>query len=352
MKEFPFTLGRGDHCDYKIPSHRVSREHAEIQRGAGGYVIHDLQSTNGTLVNGQSVEKAHLEDGDLILIADVELTFRAAWEAEPHQMVTQVMPGDQAGEERQESETLETIHAVRAWHERLLSRGLRSHFNVLVDLASGRTAGYESIPARTSGREQLQASERLLEETDCRLTERMHQLERLLATEQAAQLPQAELLFLRLQPAEVGADFIPASLARMQSGSRSKRIVAAIPESTVADIPYFRDFLARLRNLGVGVAYSGSAGNQQQMLFHPEFAPGFLMLAPLLARGVDKSTQRQQQIRTIVEAARQSNTRVVATGVHSQVEAQTCRELGCQLALGEHYGHVLAGENASDDSRS
>jgi EAL domain-containing protein (putative c-di-GMP-specific phosphodiesterase class I) len=63
-----------------------------------------------------------------------------------------------------------------------------------------------------------------------------------------------------------------------------------------------------------------------------------LKLAPALARGVDKSSPRQKQIREIVEAASQTKTQVIATGVHTENEAQTCRELGCRLAQGEHYG--------------
>jgi len=343
IKEFPFTLGRSDDCDYKVVSSRVSREHAEIVRTSAGFAIRDLGSTNGTLVNGQRAEKTRLGDGDLIVIADVELTFRVASASAPTRTVTQVMPGDHASEtlqEREENIPLDLIQAVRAQHERLLCRGIRSHFQPLVDLASGKGIGHESLPAPEPGHQESSTGERMLAGMECRLTERMHQLQRLLAAEHAAHLPQGDLLFLRLEPAEVGADLVPESLARMHGLSGGKRIVAAIPESAVVDIPYFRDFLARLRHLGVGVAYFGFAGNQHQVSANQELAPTYLMLAPLLARGVDKSTQRQQQIRGIVEAAAARNTRVVATGVHNETEAQTCRELGCQLAQGDHYGHA------------
>ena len=354
VKDFPFTLGRSDECDYKIVSSRVSREHAEIIRTSGGFAIRDLGSTNGTLVNGQRADKSRLGDGDLILIADVELTFRVAGKTAPGRTVTQIMPGEgdipgEEPEDREENVPLDLIRSVRAQHERLLCRGLRSHFQLLVDLESGQGVGYESLPAPAPGKQAARTSEQLLASTECRLTERMHQLQRLLAAEHAASLPQGELLFLRLEPAEVGADLIPDSLARMQGLSGGKRIVAAIPESAVVDIPYFRDFLARLRHLGLGVAYFGFAGNQHQVIANQELAPNYLLLAPLLARGVDKSTQRQQQIRAIVEAAAQRNTRVVATGVHSEVEAQTCRELGCQFAQGDHYGHAQFAESAAEE---
>ena len=351
VKDFPFILGRSDECDYKIVSSRVSREHAEIIRTSGGFAIHDLGSTNGTSVNGQRAEKSRLGDGDLIQIADVELTFRVATsKSAPGRTVTQVMPGEggfseEESEDRAENLPLDLIRAVRAQHERLLCRGIRSHFQLLVDLESGQPVGYESLPAPTPGNQESHVSEQLLASKECRLTERMHQLKRLLAAEHAASFPQGELLFLRLEPAEVGADLIPDSLARIQGLSGGKRIVAAIPESAVVDIPYFKDFIARLRHLGLGVAYFGFAGNQHQVIANQELAPNYLLLAPLLARGVDKSTQRQQQIKAIVEAAAQRNTRVVATGVHNEVEAQTCRELGCQLAQGDHYGHAELAES-------
>ena len=146
VREFPFTLGRGDNCDYKIPSTRVSREHAEILRTTGGYAIRDLGSTNGTIVNGQRADKSRLQDGDLILIADVELTFRMASEAAPVRTVTQIMPGHSEEEDRQENVPLEMVQAVRARHERLLGRGVRSHFQLLVDLASGKPAGRARAP--------------------------------------------------------------------------------------------------------------------------------------------------------------------------------------------------------------
>ncbi len=42
----------------------LSKDHAAFEAGAGGVVIRDLGSTNGTFVNGQRVERAVLTDGD------------------------------------------------------------------------------------------------------------------------------------------------------------------------------------------------------------------------------------------------------------------------------------------------
>jgi len=159
-----------------------------------------------------------------------------------------------------------------------------------------------------------------------------------MAAEHFARMPNATLLFVNLRPAEVGADFVPQSLARLAAVAGGKKIVAEIPDSAVVDIPYFRDFRAKLREIGVGVAYDGFAGSPNQIKQQAEFAPDYLKLAPALGRGIDKSTQRQQQVKTLVEAAQELKVQTIAVGVHSENEARTCREIGCRLAQGDHFG--------------
>lgn len=63
-------LGRDPHCDVLIAERQVSRRHASIVLDGERYVLQDLNSKNGTFVNGQELEGAHvLQDGDEIQIA-------------------------------------------------------------------------------------------------------------------------------------------------------------------------------------------------------------------------------------------------------------------------------------------
>lgn len=69
-------LGREPDNDAMLPDPKVSRHHARIQRDGERYVLADLDSSNGTFVNGERVTApARLEEGDVILIGDVELLF-------------------------------------------------------------------------------------------------------------------------------------------------------------------------------------------------------------------------------------------------------------------------------------
>jgi ABC-type multidrug transport system ATPase subunit len=59
-------IGRGTENDVVIDDLRVSRRHAEIRREGSAYEIVDLDSHNGTFVNGQRVSRSPIGDGDLI----------------------------------------------------------------------------------------------------------------------------------------------------------------------------------------------------------------------------------------------------------------------------------------------
>jgi predicted component of type VI protein secretion system len=69
------TIGRAPHNDVVIDQRAVSAEHAMIVTRHGDFFLEDLNSTNGTRVNGQPVKKHYLQDGDVIEIAQVMLTY-------------------------------------------------------------------------------------------------------------------------------------------------------------------------------------------------------------------------------------------------------------------------------------
>ena len=67
-------IGRSPYCSIAITSDGVSREHAKIVRRGAKATIEDLNSSNGTLVNGKRVTGTHpLMPGDKIEIGDETL---------------------------------------------------------------------------------------------------------------------------------------------------------------------------------------------------------------------------------------------------------------------------------------
>ena len=71
-------IGRGVDTDVRLESHQASRRHARIECAGGQCKVVDLQSSNGTFVNGERVTQAVLSPGDRLRLGDVELTYRAA----------------------------------------------------------------------------------------------------------------------------------------------------------------------------------------------------------------------------------------------------------------------------------
>lgn len=72
-------VGRGKQSDLILQDHGISRQHARLQHGPQGWMLTDLGSTNGTLLNGQPIraQEPHLlRPGDRVTIGDSVLSLQ------------------------------------------------------------------------------------------------------------------------------------------------------------------------------------------------------------------------------------------------------------------------------------
>lgn len=84
--ETPVTIGREEESDIQLNDERVSRLHAKLQEDHGHVILTDLNSTNGSRVNGHPVQLRVLRPGDhlqigrctLLFGTDAEIAARAA----------------------------------------------------------------------------------------------------------------------------------------------------------------------------------------------------------------------------------------------------------------------------------
>ena len=71
------VVGRDPHMQVFLDDPTVSRKHARILIDAGRITVEDLQSKNGTFVNGRRLDDpAQLSDGDTVRFGSVDVTFR------------------------------------------------------------------------------------------------------------------------------------------------------------------------------------------------------------------------------------------------------------------------------------
>lgn len=75
-KSQTIVIGRSLDCEMVLDSLEVSRRHARIQQMGGKAWLEDLDSRNGTFVNGKAVKQVELHEGDLIQISSYLLVYQ------------------------------------------------------------------------------------------------------------------------------------------------------------------------------------------------------------------------------------------------------------------------------------
>lgn len=88
------TLGRRPYNDVVIDNLAVSGEHAALQMNGSEVVLEDLNSTNGTYVNGKAIKKQSLQNGDTIEVGKYKIKFVNEAEAPGFDKTMLFKPGE------------------------------------------------------------------------------------------------------------------------------------------------------------------------------------------------------------------------------------------------------------------
>jgi pSer/pThr/pTyr-binding forkhead associated (FHA) protein len=70
------TIGRTSDNDVKLPESGISRQQCKIEGSPGNYSVVDLDSKNGTMVNGTRISTSQLKDSDTIVIGRITIVFK------------------------------------------------------------------------------------------------------------------------------------------------------------------------------------------------------------------------------------------------------------------------------------
>lgn len=133
-----FTIGRDDSCELQILSLGISRKHAEVYFEKGRWWIKDLQSANGTFLNGEKIEtiplgrhtKFELGTGDAALIFSIEgFSAEALTVLAPNRSITQVIKQYFAPDSDQKPG--EHTMLIRGAFKRLQSQQKKKYFQII-----------------------------------------------------------------------------------------------------------------------------------------------------------------------------------------------------------------------------
>jgi transcriptional regulator with GAF, ATPase, and Fis domain len=81
-------IGKVEGNDVVLPEETVSRVHCEILRDAKGHLLRDLNSTNGTFLDGAEIREAYIRAGSVITVGTVQLKFQ------PYEERIEILPSD------------------------------------------------------------------------------------------------------------------------------------------------------------------------------------------------------------------------------------------------------------------
>jgi transcriptional regulator with GAF, ATPase, and Fis domain len=83
-----FQIGKAPQNDLVLDDQTVSRNHCQIVRESRGYLLRDLGSTNGTLLDGSEIKEGYLKPGAVVTVGKVELKVR------PYSERIELLPSD------------------------------------------------------------------------------------------------------------------------------------------------------------------------------------------------------------------------------------------------------------------
>ena len=321
----PYIVGRKSGVSLKLQFRTVSGNHASLWVEDGCLYLRDLGSTNGTYVNGTRVEKdvtVPIREEDLIHFAEAPFRVR-------RQSPTGMTAGTIA--ENVCDQALALVQFDRLMSERLV----KPHFQPIVLMGDGHQVGFEilgrgSVFGLESVSAMFQAAEQLNLEVE---------LSRMLRWEGVRvgrDLPDRPTLFVNTHPREMedGAGLIE-SLQNLREMTGNTRLVLEIHESSITQPRTMQTLHAAMMELGILLAYDDFGSGQARLAELIAARPDYVKFDISLIRAIDQADeQRRRMLQSLVQMVRDLDINALAEGIETEPEAETCREIGFDLAQG------------------
>ncbi|MEM6366162.1 MAG: EAL domain-containing protein, partial [Planctomycetota bacterium] len=317
IDEQPFVVGRKSGNALKLQFRTVSGNHADLRLIDGKLFVQDLESTNGTYVNGKRVTTpVAVRDEDLIHFAEAPFRIR-------RQSPTSLTAGTIS--ENVCDQALALVQFDRLMSQRLV----RPHFQPIVTLCGCRAIGFEilgrgSVFGLESVGAMFQAAEQLNLEVE---------LSRLLRWEGlrvGRDLPDGPTLFVNTHPKEMadGAALID-SLAKVRTMASQSEIVLEIHEAAITNPKSMQRLHASMKDLDIGLAYDDFGAGQARLSELVEARPDYVKFDIGLIRGIDTSdVNRMRMLKSLVTMVRDLDIKALAEGIETVDEAEACQEIG------------------------
>ena len=326
-----FVIGRRSDSDLHLTNVTVSGQHAELLTINGQLFLKDLESRNGTFVNGRRIESAALLDaGDILHFGSAMYTLTSSHDC-------QTLP------------TLEldgTHTAVAQIHFKQLLNDNRviAHFQPIVRFCDMQVVGFEALARSTlAGLESPADMFRVAAQYSAEVE--LSQKCRSAAIEELAgsRIPETMNCFLNTHPNELELEELVGSLATIRESSPNRMMTIEIHESAVTSIEFLKPLQARLRELNIGVAYDDFGSGQTRVVELMESPPDVVKFDIQFIRDLQlASEQRRSSTKALVTLVRDLGALTLAEGVETEAESEICKDIGFDLAQGYLFGRPVA----------
>lgn len=326
IENCPFRIGRAESADLRVDSVEISREHAEITERNGMWLIRDLGSTNGTQVNGKSIEEMLLADGDILKVAETEMTFIASAASQFQRMVTQPISSRKVASAP--SAIPPEVAAMRSMVEATLRQVIPTQLLTATSLRRNLSEAYFS-PATANSKQQP-----IFDQPHV-VGERYRELERMRALELAIKQTDARRLYLAVGSADIEASHrLFSSLKQLQGVLPSGwELGITISLPTDVDILRITEVYHDAREHELRVAFDEFQGNGAQVLHLKSLLPDYLVLAANMTNDLTSMRQPLRRLESLLAACEELTIKPVLPCHESEHTVALCQEIGFDLML-------------------
>ncbi len=321
----PYLIGRRADLGLCLPRRTVSTVHAELSINGNDVLVQDLNSTNGTYLNGRRISApTTVQEEDLLQFADVPFRIRR-------------QAANQQGRTVSE-DVVDHALALVQFDKLMRDRAVVPYFQSIVDLENQRPIGYEVLGrSNLFGLESPHAMFQAASRLDLEL-----ELSRMLRWEGVrvgATVGALNHLFVNTHPMELSKPGLIDSLEAVRKIDDKLALTLEIHEAAVSNLAVMRELRAKLVDLSIGLAFDDFGAGQARLVELVEVRPDYLKFDMRMIRDIDQSSsQRQQMLASLVKMASELGCLTLAEGIETLGEHDVCQELGFKLAQGFLYG--------------
>lgn len=321
-----FTVGRHPSSNLSLSDTTVSGRHAEILTINRDLFVRDLNSTNGTLLNGRKLQNlTGLRSGDVLHFGSAMFTLQSSTDENMSSTITADV-------------SVEALAHVQ--FEKLLRRpALRPYYQPILRLSDNARVGFEVLSR--SYLLGLETPDKMFRVAAIRNVEA--QLSQVCRTEglRIGECLGNTHFYLNTHPIELQGTELFTSLEQLRADFPDMQIVLEVHEGAVASSEVLRKVRDVTRNLKMGLAYDDFGAGQARLKELFEVPPDVLKFDVKFIHGLNYSPpQHRATIQSLIRIVRDLNVVPLAEGVETPEEAEICQELGFELAQGYLFGRA------------